>query len=91
MLPGGVMSERCLPGATAENNVEGYASVEDLGPYRRVIKSLTWLTLQRRGVAAAEDHRRAPPASLPKQGSWFALTAPVGIFQRKHRGRWRWA
>ena len=27
----------------------------------------------------------------PKQGSWFALAAPVGIFQRKHRGRWRWA
>ena len=27
------------------------------------------------------------PASLPKRGSWFDLAAPVGIFQRKYRGR----
>ena len=31
------------------------------------------------------------PASLPKRGSWFDLAAPVGVFQRKYRGWWRWA
>jgi magnesium chelatase family protein len=27
------------------------------------------------------------PASLPKRGSWFDLSIPVGIFQRKYRGK----
>jgi hypothetical protein len=29
------------------------------------------------------------PTGMPKRGNWFALAAPVGIFQRKHRGRWK--
>jgi len=41
---------------------------------------------QPRGLAAAEDHGRAL-VGQPKPGSWIALAARAGVFQRKHRGR----